>query len=64
MNKKKFKNEEFDWIYPEGTRIKPFEWDLAEEDVFSGIFTDITHKTPAKKFYGKEHIISTGIGGI
>ena len=63
-NKKKFQKEEFDWVYPNGTRIKPFEWDLPEQDVFSGIFTDITHKTPSEDFYGKEHVISTGIGGV
>ncbi len=61
-DKKKFKNLEFDWIYPEGARVKPFEWDLADEEVFSGIFTDISHETPAEQFYGKEHIVSKGIG--
>ncbi|NVM54566.1 MAG: hypothetical protein HWN66_12755 [Candidatus Helarchaeota archaeon] len=57
-----WKNEAFDWIYPEGTRIMPYEWGLTEEEAFSGIYTDITHETPAEPFYGKEHITSMGIG--
>lgn len=61
-NKSKFKREEFDWTYPSGTRIKPYEWDLKDEEIFSGIYTDITHETPSESFYGKEHIISSGIG--
>ncbi|NVM00942.1 MAG: hypothetical protein HWN67_01280 [Candidatus Helarchaeota archaeon] len=61
-NKKKFENEEFDFFYPSGTRIMPYEWDITDEEVFSGIYTDITHETPSEPFYGKEHIISMGIG--
>ena len=55
-NKKKFKKEEFDFNYPKGNRIYPFEWDLTDEEIFGGIYTDITHKTPSEEFYGKEHI--------
>ncbi|MFX1451560.1 MAG: hypothetical protein ACFFCM_11995 [Promethearchaeota archaeon] len=62
-DKKKFENREFDWIYPEGVRVKPFEWNLSDEEVFSGILTDITHETPAEPLYGEEHILSKGIGG-
>lgn len=61
-DKKKFKNEEFDWVYPSGTKVMPAEWGLKEDELFNGIFTDITHETPSKPFYGKEHIISMGIG--
>lgn len=62
QEKKTYKNEEFDWNYPEGTRIKPFDWGITESEVFDGIYTDITHETPAEPIYGKEHVISTGIG--
>jgi hypothetical protein len=61
-DKTKFKKEEFEWIYPDGSRIKPFEWDLTENEVFGGIVTDITHETPPETFYGKDHIVSLGIG--
>jgi hypothetical protein len=61
-DKKVVKREEFNWTYPEGSRIKPFEWDLTEDEVFGGIVTDITHDTPPEEFYGKEHITSIGIG--
>lgn len=61
-DKKVWKNEAFDFIYPEGIRIKPYEWGLTEEEVFSGMYTDITHETPSEPFYKKEHILSMGIG--
>ncbi len=61
-NKKKFKKEEFDWVYPKGTRVMPYEWGLTEDEVLNGIYTDITHKTPSQEFYGKEHITNIGIG--
>ncbi|MFX0134249.1 MAG: hypothetical protein ACFFDN_11455 [Candidatus Hodarchaeota archaeon] len=63
-NKKKFKRHEFNWIYPEGPRVMPYEWNFTDDEVFGGIFTDITHETPSEPFYGEEHIISRGIGGI
>ncbi len=61
-DKNKYKNEEFDWAYPNESRIKPFEWGLTEDEVFSGIITNITHETPSTSTYGKEHMISIGIG--
>ena len=61
-NKKKFKNEIFHWEYPNGEGIYPYEWGLTDEEVFGGIYTDITHETPDEPFYGKEHIINMGIG--
>ena len=60
--KKTIKNEDFGWKYDNTARIKPFEWGLTEDEVFGGILTDITIDTPVKKSYGKEHIISMGIG--
>jgi len=61
-DKNVWKNGEFEFIYPEGKRIMPYEWGLTEEQVFSGMYTDITHESPAEPFYGKEHILSKGIG--
>ncbi len=61
-DKKVWQNEEFEFVYPEGPRIMPYEWGLTEEEVFSGIYTDLTHESPAEPSYGKEHIISIGIG--
>ena len=61
-DKNTFKNEEFNWRYPDETRIKPFEWNLSEDEVFKGIVTNITHDTPQKSSYGKEHLVSIGVG--
>lgn len=61
-DKKTFKKEEFDFIYPEGPRIMPFEWGLTDEEAFYGIHTDITHETPSEPVYGKEHVVSIGVG--
>ena len=61
-NTKKFKNEEFDFIYPAGPRIMPYEWGLTEDEAFKGIYTDISHETPSEPVYRKEHIISMGVG--
>lgn len=60
--KKVWKNEEFDFIYPSGAFIKPGEWGFSDEELFQGIQTDITHETPSEPLYGKEHIVSKGIG--
>ncbi|NVM01069.1 MAG: hypothetical protein HWN67_01925 [Candidatus Helarchaeota archaeon] len=61
-NKMNYDIEKFDWIYPNQTRVMPYEWGLTDEEVFGGIYTDITNETPPKESYGKEHIISMGIG--
>lgn len=63
-SKKKLSNQEFDWTYPDEARVLPFEWGLSEDEVFSGLITDITHDTPAEPFYGKEHLIAMGIGKV
>ena len=60
--KKMLKDGEFDWIYPEGARVMPYEWGLTDDEVFGGIYTDIDHETPEESFYGKEHIITMGMG--
>ena len=61
-DKKKLKRGEFDWGYPGGARIMPYEWGLTDEEIIGGIYTDIDHETPEEPFYGKEHIILRGIG--
>ena len=61
-NKKTYTNENFNWRYPNKTRIKPVEWGLTDDELVGGIYTDITHVTPEKDHYGKEHIISLGVG--
>lgn len=61
-SKKTYEKENFDWKFPERTRIKPFEWDLEIEEIFGGIYTDINHETPDEELYGKEHIVSMGVG--
>ncbi|MFX1450576.1 MAG: hypothetical protein ACFFCM_07025, partial [Promethearchaeota archaeon] len=61
-DKKTYQNEEFEFMYPQGTRIMPFDWDLTEEEAFSGIYTDISHETPSEPAYGKEHVVSMGVG--
>ena len=60
-DKKMLKNGKFDWVYPEGTRIMPYEWGLTDEEIIGGIYTDIDHETPEEPFYGKEHIILRGV---
>ncbi len=61
-NKKKFQREEFEFNYPSGTKIMPYEWGLTDDEIFDGIYTDFTHETPSELNYGKEHIIKIGIG--
>jgi len=61
-NKKKFQDENFIFKYPNKNRILPFEWDLTDDEVFSGILTDITFETPPELSYSKKHIVSIGVG--
>ncbi|NVM32006.1 MAG: hypothetical protein HWN65_24410 [Candidatus Helarchaeota archaeon] len=61
-SKKNFQKETFEFKYPSGTRIMPYDWGLSDEEVFGGIYTDITHETPEEPEYGKEHLIKIGIG--
>ena len=61
-NKKTYENENFGWKYPNVNPIKPYDWELTDDELFGGILTDITHETPKKESYSKEHIISLGVG--
>jgi hypothetical protein len=60
--KAKVESGQLNWSYPIESKIKPYEWGLTDEEAFGGIYTDITNETPPKEFYGKEHVISMGIG--
>ncbi|NHI94155.1 MAG: hypothetical protein EAX96_16815 [Candidatus Lokiarchaeota archaeon] len=61
-DKRKFHHGNFTWHYPDGARIKPAEWGLSDDELVGGILTDITPDTPEQETYGKEHVISLGIG--
>ena len=61
-NRKSYENGSFEWRYPNEPRIKPGEWGLSDDELVGGIYTDITHTTPEKEHYGKEHIVSLGVG--
>ena len=63
-NLKDKKTQAFDWSFPDEARIKPFDWGLTEDEIFGGLITDITHDTPAEPSYGKEHLVSVGIGKL
>lgn len=56
------KAEKFDFIYPEGERITPEGLELTIEEIFSGVYLNVTPETPIDEKITKGHIISTGIG--
>lgn len=61
-DKKTFEKGNFNWKYPKGARVIPGQWGLTDDEMIGGILTDITHNTPEKDTYGKEHVISLGVG--
>ncbi len=61
-DKKTYGNGTFDWGYPKKSKIMPSEWGLTDDEIVGGIYTDITHVTPEKDHYGKEHVVSLGVG--
>lgn len=59
--KKIYKNEKFDWFYPEGTRITLEDLQMNVEEALDGILTDLTQDFPIYQRFTRDHIISTGI---
>ncbi len=55
-------NEAFEFEYPPGERITPVGLELEEEEIFSGVYLDVTHETPKDEKITKKHVISTGLG--
>ena len=56
------REERFEFEYPAGERVKLEELKIAEDEFFSGIYLNITNKTPKNEKITKSHIISTGYG--
>ncbi len=57
-----YKEEKFDWIYPEGRRITLEDLDMDVEEALDGILTDIDQDFPINQKFTRDHIISTGMG--
>jgi len=60
--KSTFKEQQFDFKYPEGPWITLDKLHMDLEDIFKGYFFDITHETDPNIEDLPSHIISTGIG--
>jgi len=61
-NEKTYRSSQFIWEYPEGEKIYPEEWDLTDDQLTAGIYTDITIDTKEEDLSKKERILSLGIG--
>ena len=57
-----YRKEEFDFQYPEGTRIFAQDLQMEPEELMAGAYLDITVKTPLKTAISPELIISKGWG--
>lgn len=61
-DKKIYKEERFDWTYPEGKRITLADLDMTVEEALDGLLTDLTHEFPINQEFTLDHVISTGMG--
>jgi hypothetical protein len=61
-DKRVYKEEKFDWVYPEGHRITLEDVGMDVEDAMDGILTDLTEEFPLDQKFTRGNIISTGIG--
>ncbi len=57
-----YRKEEFDFLYPEGTRIYAANLGLTPEELMAGAYLDITNKTPLQTEITPEVLISKGWG--
>ncbi|MHA1265838.1 MAG: hypothetical protein ACTSRS_11450 [Candidatus Helarchaeota archaeon] len=60
-DKRIFKEEKFDWYYPEGARITLADLQMDIEEALDGVLTDLTQDCPIDQKFTPDHIISTGI---
>ncbi|NVM03902.1 MAG: hypothetical protein HWN67_16340 [Candidatus Helarchaeota archaeon] len=60
-SKATYKNEKFDWQYPEGW-ITLEDLGLTIEEMLEGIYLDVTHETPLDEKIDSSKIVSRGIG--
>ena len=61
-DRRTYEKENFNWRYPNKPRVRPVDWGLTDDELVGGMYTDITHDTPEKESYGKEHLITLGVG--
>ena len=61
MDKKTFKNEEFDWQY-EGRNINPEDLKLSIDEILEGVFLDVDHEYPIDQKVDESKIFSMGLG--
>ena len=57
-----YRKEQFDFIYPEGTRLFAENLQLTPEELMAGAYLDINIKTPLKTTITPDVIISKGWG--
>jgi len=55
-------NENFDFKFPQGEKITPEGLEITEDEIFTGVYLNVTNLTPKNEKITKSHIISTGIG--
>ena len=60
-NKRTYRNESFDWIYPDGW-IKLEDLEMECEEMLKGVLLDVTHETALEEKITSKDIISQGIG--
>ncbi len=57
-----YRKEEFDFVYPNGTRIFAKDLELTPEELMAGAYLDVTIKTPLNTKITSDLIISKGWG--
>ncbi len=57
-----YKEERFDWIFPEGSKIRLDDLDMDVEEALDGLLTDLDQDFPINQPFTQDNIISTGIG--
>lgn len=60
--KETFKNQAFDYKYPEGDRITAEKLGLTPEECLKGVYLDLNHETPLTEKITPDKVLSVGIG--
>ncbi len=56
------REERFEYDYPVGERVKLENLQISEDELFSGVYLNVTNNTPKNERITKSHLISTGYG--
>ncbi len=57
-----YKNEAFEYKYPEGERITAEKLGLTPEECLEGVYLDLNHETPMNEKITPDKILSVGLG--